>query len=783
MKILFVSHNATLTGAPKVIFQIAKRFSVDHDVSLVTKDDGPLYQELLNDPSSNIQGYNVSTAYGPYNFSFEEKVEMARLFLSRELPDLVYANSVETAEWVIASRMLGIRNIFHLHEMKDALQSALRTACVSLDVMDYVDFLINVSDDVARDALDFFSTQPQKSVVLENFFECDEIIERSQQIQPLPQNSLGQLIDTNKPIVCGCGSANPRKGVDIFFEVAQQIPEIQFLWIGRWKNQEANPVDSLFIEEKLPNFFITDEVTNPYFYLNLGQMMILTSREDPNPLVVFEALILGKQVVCFTETGGSRFVVDKWGYTLSGSPSCEAIVSFLRKLQQDNTIHKPKWLPNVVQSVRNEYDIESMFSRFQNIVEDRSEIDDVEKVEASASSEKRNSVSSDIVELLDSKVGFVIEGIEEINHSNDLIDAYFLDFPKIGQFYLNGNVNLAGWITGQEADPNYMDVLLDDELVHRIPITVHRKKIGRKVGFNDYIKIPHFKGHKKLKLHAIFSDESSIEFANIQLKEYEFGAIPHADLGPDFIIGGAMKAATTAIYDYLAQHPKVVDRHPKEVHFFSEAFSQGLDWYQSLFTLFDGENLVKNKFMGEASPGYLPSVKAPIRIKALFPHVKLIFSLRDPVERAISQYYHSCAWKLGETRSIEEAFSTNSIEKAKAEISQMESSGSVPVQQGSADTTWYLYNGHYHTFINRWMRCFPKDQILILDYHQLSKDPNYLSSKLLPFLQLSKNSGMKEKKVFSNDYSTIPEEVLSNLKNYYRSHNEKLKALTGISFA
>ncbi|MGD1898125.1 MAG: sulfotransferase [Phormidesmis sp.] len=790
MKLLFVSHNATLTGAPKVIFQIAKEFSKQHDVTLVTKEDGPLFQEMLRDPANTIVGHNTDTAYGNYDFSFEEKVEMARLFLEKEMPEVVYANSVETAEWLIAARMLKISNIFHMHEMKDALYSGLRTGCVSLDVMDYVDLLINVSKDVERDVKAFFPTRPKRSVILENFFECDDIVARAQKKQPLPKNANGQRLNPDKLTICGCGSASPRKGVDIFFEVAKVLPDIQFLWIGRFHNQSGNPLKQTFFDDALPNFFITDEVENPYFYLNLAEMMILTSREDPNPLVVFEALILGKQVVCFTKTGGSRFVLDRWGYTLSNESNCDSIVEFLNKViikeAGGTRLYEPSWLASIPERVREHYDLSSIFPTFERLVRETRNgqlvanlSPDAADLEVATLDTSGRDATLALTPKEAQSSGVVIKAIRPLQYPTDTLKADYIDFPLVGQFYLESGIQLAGWVTGRNADPKSVEIVVDGHCVQTVPVTFHRKKIGRNVGFNENIHIPTFHDKQIVELVASFEEGQRVPFAQLHLIAQPTSTVLNRGLGPDFIIGGAMKAATTAIYDYLVQHPQVMERHPKEVHFFSEAFPKGFDWYQSLFAVFKEGTLVTDQLSGEASPGYLPSVKAPIRLKALFPESKIIFSLRDPVERAISQYYHSCAWKLGETRSIEQAFDQAAIAQATEEISALEKSNTVPVEQGSDDTTWYLFNGHYATFLKRWFRAFPKEQILLLNYHRFAQFPEELPSKLLPFLGLPNSQEMERKQMFSNDYSGVPDSVIDNLKAYYEPHNKALNDFLG----
>ena len=110
---------------------------------------------------------------------------------------------------------------------------------------------------------------------------------------------------------------------------------------------------------------------------------------------------------------------------------------------------------------------------------------------------------------------------------------------------------------------------------------------------------------------------------------------------PNFLIIGAMKSGTTALYYYLEQHPQVYMSPVKEPNFFcSEENSDGdfatrLGAYQDLFRDVSGE-----KAIGEASHCYLYEPEAAARIQEYITDAKLIAVLRDPVDRAYSHFLH-----------------------------------------------------------------------------------------------------------------------------------------------
>lgn len=115
---------------------------------------------------------------------------------------------------------------------------------------------------------------------------------------------------------------------------------------------------------------------------------------------------------------------------------------------------------------------------------------------------------------------------------------------------------------------------------------------------------------------------------------------------PTFLIIGAMKSGTSSLYNYLKKHPEVfmarAKASTKTIHYFCERrnLHKGRDWYESLF---ETDSPERYKAYGEASGSYskYPGFKnVPEQIHALVPDIKLIYIVRDPVERTISHHSH-----------------------------------------------------------------------------------------------------------------------------------------------
>ena len=106
---------------------------------------------------------------------------------------------------------------------------------------------------------------------------------------------------------------------------------------------------------------------------------------------------------------------------------------------------------------------------------------------------------------------------------------------------------------------------------------------------------------------------------------------------PQFLIIGAVKAATTWIADQLRARDDVFMPGP-EPHYFSRDYDRGATWYASLFADARADQLI-----GEKSADYLADSEAPARAAALLPDAMLIAQLRNPVDRAYSDYCMSAA--------------------------------------------------------------------------------------------------------------------------------------------
>ena len=271
-------------------------------------------------------------------------------------------------------------------------------------------------------------------------------------------------------------------------------------------------------------------------------------------------------------------------------------------------------------------------------------------------------------------------------------------------------------------------------------------------------------------------DKKLIEINQAELKRRR--------IGPDFLVIGAMKAATSAIYDYILRHPNVIRRQPKELHFFSYHYKKGLESYLSNFTIHQANSKYNLKLVGEASPSYLIVKEVPSRVKISFPEVKIIVILRNPTDRAISHYYHQVKRVRDEKREIDEAFSIQEFEKS------MKISPSIELDKDlmhnyiskHGNTAFYLWLGKYALQLENWLNVFPKEKILILNFHDLETRPGFLVERIYSFLGLENYVIPKINKIYENKYEPVKQIIRQRLDQFYKPYNEKLESLLNTRF-
>ncbi len=258
-----------------------------------------------------------------------------------------------------------------------------------------------------------------------------------------------------------------------------------------------------------------------------------------------------------------------------------------------------------------------------------------------------------------------------------------------------------------------------------------------------------------------------------------------AHVFPDFYLIGAQKCGTSALYDYLVQHPSIHPCITKEPRFFDKYYLRGINWYRSCFPFTLKKNIEKNLFhrkflTGEATERYFEHPHVPERIKKVTPNSKFIALLRNPTTRAYSHYNMRYESKKEEL-SFEQALNQEK-ERTKGEFKKMLEDENYYSKDYFHHS--YLDRGIYFDKLKRWMKVFPKEQFLILKSEEFFKDPNTTYNKVLKFLDLPKWQLQEYKKIGAGVYKrpAIEPQLKQQLDEFYKPYNEKLYKLLETRF-
>ncbi len=330
MRILFITHNLSRTGAPinllhtirelKLTFKVTPIILVHHDTGNMSKEFAELGQIV----------YYGDKKFGS-NKLFRKILNRLCFFynlISIRMTgniDAVYSNTICNGGLFSQIKFIfpGTRLLVHVHELENMISN---WGDLNWNRnLKYASLFIAASDAVKSNLINNRAVNPNKIEVVKEYIDTNVI--NDYKFQPKIRSSLGQKKDDF--IIGGCGVICYRKGTDLFIETAvnyfEQHPNanVRFVWLGSFSDQNQiyqtsrQQILSLGLEEKI--IFI-NQVPDPLNYFIDFDIFYLSSREDPYPLVCLENAALGNPIICFENSGGiPEFVIKKSGMIVKGT--------------------------------------------------------------------------------------------------------------------------------------------------------------------------------------------------------------------------------------------------------------------------------------------------------------------------------------------------------------------------------------------------------------------------------------------------------------------------------
>jgi len=313
--ILLVSHQATLTGAPRVLA----------DLGRAAAQMGANVVFLFVEGGNELESYSrIGHVYllSQFNNSFEYAL---RSIISNHDPRVAVFNTITTTRYaeILKSLDPDIMCLGWIHELPTVINSFFGGRETVINAHTFCDKLAFGSDYVRHQFAVEYGLDSDSLYVLPYIWKMPILPTSAKFIgnQGIPAADMVEASnDKNTILLLGCGTAEPRKGLDIFIRVAYQVLEncneehrsrIKFAWYG-CPPYSDNYVDFCKFDAKRLGIdeFIEFKPVSGEFGERLAQAtaFLLTSREDPYPLVILDSMANGVPFVCFEDAGGAATI-------------------------------------------------------------------------------------------------------------------------------------------------------------------------------------------------------------------------------------------------------------------------------------------------------------------------------------------------------------------------------------------------------------------------------------------------------------------------------------------
>jgi len=249
---------------------------------------------------------------------------------------------------------------------------------------------------------------------------------------------------------------------------------------------------------------------------------------------------------------------------------------------------------------------------------------------------------------------------------------------------------------------------------------------------------------------------------------------------PECFVIGVVRSGTTSLYHYLSQHPSIAPAAYDELGYFDDNYHLGVNWYKSLFpTKFTRNKIIKKhgKFLTyDVTPFYIYNPLVAKRIFESFPKAKIISNLRNPIDRAYSNY--NDAVEMGDMKiPFEEVvqIAMDEIDKNKSKLNN----------EAYIVDTYYeniLARGFYADQLKIWFKKFQKNQLLMIPSEDLAQKTDQILTKIFEFLDLPYFKIKDLTKQNKREYPPMKAETRKLLIEFYRPYNEKLYNLINQHF-
>ena len=346
--ILFVSHDANRAGAQILLLRFLKLLKnhPDFKFSILLKEGGIIEKEFEELATTYL--WNEKKKIGLVgkiaNKFLRGYTQIAKLLetLSSQKFDLIVSNTLTNGDLLSSLSLLETPIVSYVHELELGIQQYTSDANFQ-KTLQFTQSYIACAESVKENLIKNHNIDATKIKVLPSLLPESALNFESSKANRLALRKKYNIPE-NTFLVGGMGTVDLRKGVDIFLQVAENlkyIRDIYFLWVG---GQDTELEYKIFQIDKdrmgLEKVIFQTSVNNPLDFMDAFDVFFVSSREDPYPLVVLEAAVLSKPIICFDKAGGAKdFVEDDCGFVVEYL-SVNQVANSIVKLKENLTLRK-----------------------------------------------------------------------------------------------------------------------------------------------------------------------------------------------------------------------------------------------------------------------------------------------------------------------------------------------------------------------------------------------------------------------------------------------------------
>ncbi|SIQ04527.1 Glycosyltransferase involved in cell wall bisynthesis [Chryseobacterium sp. RU37D] len=385
-KILFISHEASLSGAPILVLDLIKRLKQEKEnyiIDVLLIRGGELYEEF-----AKVSNLIVVAHYHLQSFSFlkrnlkrvqslifkktetqQDKINKITSALLENKYDLVYGNTMESLIWTLPFYRKNIPTIVAIHELSFGIESTYPKDFVLENISDITQIIAG-SQAVADNLIAKYGADPKKINAIHSFVNTVLTIQKDK------ETLKKELCINNNELVIGIASSQElRKGTDMVPLLVQKIKQktdLNFKFVNLGGTSKSPAVRCAKLDaEKLGienDIIFIDHNKTPNDYINLYDIFLLMSREDPFPLVMLTAAKLKKPIMAFEKSGGAVEFLDNDHGVLIPYLDLDKMASEVVRLMQEPD-SREKYGEDIHTRLENDYSDKKLSGKIFTIID------------------------------------------------------------------------------------------------------------------------------------------------------------------------------------------------------------------------------------------------------------------------------------------------------------------------------------------------------------------------------------------------------------------------------